>query len=251
MGWDIKRAIDGFGFADARCATFRNYTLVSCKETPASATNDIVLVFDNDRGKWVGRWNVPAACFAEYGGALYFGSSASRETYRLFHTATAQAKGSVSIGYRTRCATQWVSLGDGVHQEQFDTLAVRGYVNPTTRIIFRLYFDRSTEPYMQWSYDPVTATSTVLGATSEEVLGTVQIGTAPLGVELSSENDETGAFGELPFIAFFKVPAIPHTFVKMEWETDGAGTFAEINDVKANVTVLPAIAEAFVVDTES
>jgi len=250
IGWDIKRAIKDFDFTSARTYTFKNYTVVACKETEDSATNDLVLVYDNNRSKWVGEWNVPAQCFTEYDGSLYFGSSASREVYKMFTLDTVQDKAGTPIGYGFRAATQWINkTRDNSHLQQFDCLKFAGYIKLNTTVTFRLYYDFETEPTHTWQWDPTITPTAVLDATQEQVMGVTYLGSTPLGVDLT--NVEFGDYGEFRFLAYFRVPPTAHTYCKLQIETDGESQYLELTEIAANLIELKKIAEDYVLNSET
>jgi hypothetical protein len=252
IGWDIKRALRNSTFdGDTRTYTFKNYTLVAYKETSASTTNDKVIVFDHNRSVWVGEWNLPASSFIEYNGELYMGSSASKEVYKLFTEKTSQDKDGDLIGYKMRCATQWKNLTkDQAHQQNFDTIKIEGYIKLNTKVTFSLLYNFAATSTVSWTWDPNTQITNVLGTTEEEVLGVVEMGTAPLGIELD-EREDIGDYGEQRFIVYFKTKPINHNYVKLEWETDGTEKYLEITDISINAQTLPALKEDFILDIET
>jgi hypothetical protein len=222
---------------------------VACKASDDSDTNDVVLVFDNNRNVWIGKWNLPASTFTEYSNDLYMGSSASREVYKMLTDATVQDKGEL-IGYATKCATGWLNFTkDKAHQQIFDTVMIEGYVKLNTPITFKLFYDWNGQPATQWTWNPNDAEAQILNATSENVMGVTQQGVTPLGVELIDEEDEVT--DQKRFIVYFKVQQQPHTFVKLQWETDGKNQYAELTNIAANVMPVDNIKEDYITDVES
>ena len=249
VAWDIERAIRNYDFTTARAFTSKNYTFIATKETEDSETNDLVIVRDNNRGKWVGKWNLPAQCFTEYNGDVHFGSSASREVYKMMTTDTVVRKGTDLIGYTFRAATQWINkTSDKSHSQQFDTLKVGGFVKLNTPITFRLYYDFSLEPAKTFVWDPQEHPTCILGLSESQVLGVTYLGSTPLGVEGSE--DSFGDFGEVPFLTYIKVTPTVHNFVKIEIETDGESQYVEINELSANLSEVPNLNESLIVSHE-
>ncbi len=250
IGWDIKTAIRDFDFTSASTYTYKNYTFVAAKETSASTTNDLVLVYDNNRSKWVGKWNIPAQSFTEYNNTLYFGSSASREVYSMFTDDTVQLKGTTKIGYNFRVATQWINkTKDHSHLQQFSKLKVGGYIKLNTTATFRLYYDFGTEAAYSFDWDPQETPDAILGLTEEQVTGVTYLGSSPLGIDLSGT--DFGDFGEVRFLAYFNVPLTVHTYVKLEVETDGESKYIEITEFAANVNEVDKINESYILDSEN
>lgn len=251
IGWAIKNTTKNYDFTTARTYTFKQYSLIACKETSSSTSNDVILAYDNNRSVWVGKWNLPASCFTEYDGKLYMGSSASREVYEMFTDLRAQDKGSSGlIGYATKCKTGWLNMTkDTDHQQEFDMLCVEGYIKLNTPVTFSIYYDWQTEPTTSWIFDPASHTDNILDATAEETMGVTQMGVTPLGVELSE--DSTTLVDERRFIAFFKVQATPHTYVRLGWEVDGVSKFLEMTNIAANVRPIITLKEDYIIDTET
>jgi hypothetical protein len=250
VAWDIDRAIRNYDLSDSRAFTSKNYTFVATKESEDSLTNDSVLVRDNTRGRWVGKWNLPAQCFTEYNNEVYFGSSASREVYKMMTATTVQTKGTDLIGYTFRAATQWINkTSDKSHSEQFDTLKVGGFVKLNTPITFRLYYDFSLTASKEFTWDPQDNPTCILGLTEPQVLGVTYLGSTPLGVEGSE--DIFGDFGEVPFLTYIKIDPKAHNYVKLEIETDGENQYVEVTELAANITELPNLNEALISNFEA
>ena len=249
VAWDIDRATRNLDLTGSNSFTSKNYSFVAVKESEDSATNDIILVRDNTRGKWVGKWNLPAQCFTEYNNNLYFGSSASREVYKMMTATTVQTKGTDLIGYTFRAATQWINkTSDKSHSEQFDTLKVGGFIKLNTPITFRIYYDFSLEPAKTFTWNPQDHPTSILGLTTAQVLGVSYLGSSPIGVDGSE--DVFGDYGEVPFLTYIKVSPTAHNYVKVEVETDGENQYVEITQLGANITELPNLNEALISNFE-
>ena len=249
VAWDIDRATRNLDLTGSNSFTSKNYSFVAVKESEDSATNDIILVRDNTRGKWVGKWNLPAQCFTEYNNNLYFGSSASREVYKMMTATTVQTKGTDLIGYTFRAATQWINkTSDKSHSEQFDTLKVGGFIKLNTPITFRIYYDFSLEPAKTFTWNPQDHPKSILGLTPAQVLGVSYLGSSPIGVDGSE--DVFGDYGEVPFLTYIKVSPTAHNYVKVEVETDGENQYVEITQLGANITELPNLNEALITPFE-
>ena len=250
IAWPIKRSIRNFDFSVSKDKTYKNFTMIACKQSSASVTNDLVLVYDNNRQKWIGKWSLPANVFTEYDGNLYMGSAASREVYKMLTNETVQRKGDATTGYKMRCATQWVNQSpDLAHEQRFTKLLVEGYIKLNTNPTFRLYYDFAKEAEQSWVFHPSSHTKTILGVTAEETMGETPLGVTPLGVEVFDE--DVGDFGEFRFIAYFRVPERVHNYCRFEFETDGANQYLEVTGIKNNVTFLDVIREDYIIDTEN
>lgn len=236
LAWPIKRGIRNYDFSSVRGYTFRNYTVVAAKATSSSSTNDKVIVFDNNLQKWIGEWEIPAADFAVYNNELYFGSSASKEVYKMFTTRTTQVKGTDLLPYDTYCETHWVNKSsDQLSTQKFNMLAIAGYVRLNTPITFSLYYDFSTEAKHTWTFDPANQTiitNNILGDTAEASLGVTPLGVTPLSIELSAT--DIGDYNEQKFLIYYTLPFDDHIWAKLSWSTTGVDQYAEITDISAN-----------------
>lgn len=237
IAWPIKNAIRNYDFTSVRGWTFKNYTVIAAKETSNSNTNDKVLVYDNNLQKWIGEWNIPAADFAIYNNELYFASSASKEVYKMFTTSTTTKKGDSATGYDTYCETQWVNkTSDGLSTQNFNVLAVTGYVRLNTPITFGLCYDFNPVPKVTWTFDPALASVidyNIIGSTPGNSLGVTALGVTPLGVEVAAVS---GDHDEQRFIVYFLVPFVDHNWAKLSWSTSGSNKYLEITDIKSNFT---------------
>lgn len=232
LAWPIKRAIRKFSFDESRGKTFRNYTLLAAKETDDSETNDVIVLYDNNRQKWIGKWLIPGADFTIFNNELYAGSSASREVFKLFHTINSTVKGNNAISYDTLCATQWINkTPGGLGTQSFDTIAITGYITDNTPIDFGLYYDFETEARYTWTFDPASSSANILESTGELTLGSTPIGVTPLGIELG---EELGDYNERRFVVYYRVPADDHLWTKLQWASTGLNQYYEITDILAN-----------------
>jgi hypothetical protein len=249
IAWPIDHAIRNYDFNSSRQLTFKNHTLVACKENDNSTSNDIVLVYDNNRGVWVGKWNLPASCFSEYDAKAYMGSANSREVYKLFSNLyTSQEKNGAFIGYPVRCATGWNNYSkDGGHQQQFDTLMLEGYIKLNTKVEFSLYKDFELSPYKSFTWNPNKKSSCILGQSDEDVMGKTSLGDTPLGIELGTIDDDTGA---QRFVAYFKVPPIVHQYLRVEWKSDTDNGYIEITNLAGNITEVLPLNENYIINSE-
>lgn len=235
IAWPIKTAMRRYGTDKARIRNYRNYMVVSLKETTASDSNDIVIVYDNVYERWIGEWDIPAADFTTFNNDLYYFSSASNETYKMLTTRTAQVKGTTVIGYDAEVETNWVNRTQATISNQFFTmLTIRGWITLNTPITFSLSYDFSVEPTHTWVFDPATASGDIiLGDTAENVMGVTELGVTPLGVEIG---EETSEFGERPFYICYNVPQTIHSWVKLSWSTSNPDAYFDICDLQANFT---------------
>jgi len=235
LAWPIKNAIRNYSFDSVRGYTFKNYTVLAGKETASSLTNDKVLVFDNNLQKWIGEWNIPAADFAVYNNELYFASSSSKEVYKMFTTSTSTVKGSDVTGFDTYCETQWTNkTSDALSTQNFNILAVTGYVRLNTPITFGLCYDFNPIPHVTWTFDPALASVVdvnIVGSTPGNSMGVTALGVTPLGTEVAAAS---GDHDEQRFIVYFLVPYIDHNWAKLSWATSGSNKYVEITDIKSN-----------------
>jgi len=231
---DVKRTFDTYNFDSARGMSWRNYSIIACKETEDSETNDIVVVYDKNVQRWVGKWDIPASCFTVYDNELYLGSSASNEVYKMFTPTTATVKGADLIGYASDAVTNWVNkTPDGSHLQDFNIIRVTGYIRMNTTVTFNLYYDFGTQPELSWTFDPASATSTnmILQEVAES-----QIGVDPLGVTQFAAyvEDDVDAEDERRFVVYFVLPFRPHLWSSIGWNTDGVNKYVEVTEVSAN-----------------
>lgn len=232
LAFPIKRAIRHFDFDLNRGITFQNYTLIAAKKTSDSITNDLIILFDNNLQRWVGEWSLPAAAFTVYDNELYFGSSASREVYKMFTTLNSTVKGDVSLGYDTLVETQWGNKTEGGLQTQrFNTIGITGYIKLNTKLALSLFYDFEVEATHNWIFDPLNSVPMVLEGVGELTLGTAPIGVTPLGVELG---EEEGDFGERRFLVYYRVPFRDHVWMKMQMSSTGENQYFEVTDILAN-----------------
>lgn len=235
IAWPIKTAIRNYDFTSVRGWTFKNYTVIAAKQTDASSTNDKVLVFDNNLQKWIGEWNIPAADFAIYNNELYFASSASKEVYKMFTTSTSTVKGENVTGYDTYCETQWVNkTSDGLSTQNFNIVAVTGYIRLNTPVTFGLCYDFDPIPRVTWTFDPSLASVTaynIVGSTPGNTMGVTALGVTPLGTEVAAAS---GDHDEQRFVVYFLVPYLDHNWAKLSWATSGSNKYVEITDIRSN-----------------
>jgi hypothetical protein len=242
IGYPIKTLIKDYDFNSFRGRSHENFSFIAAKETSDSATNDKVLVYDRSISQWVGEWNLPAADFTTYDNNLYFGSSASRETYRMLTTDRYLKKGETVASYPTRVLSNWINKTKGQKFPQvFDTLVIEGYITLGTILTFELFFDFEKQATYSWSFDPTSTnlSDTLLSSTTTGTIGYHELGLEPIGFDLGEEGESE--IGERRFYVAYKIKPRVHQFVSLGWGsgTGASNPYYEIMDASANITQLP------------
>lgn len=234
-GYDVKRGIEFMDFGASRGATFKDKAVIACKETNDSTSNDIAIVYNFKRQRWEGIWDIDIADFFYYGNELYFASSATKETYKMFTEGFDKNKAGTHFPVNAFWKSGYLNYtGDNKGLQEFDTVCVTGWIASNTTMTFDLTYDfgSSGETY-SWEFSGVE-TQYIFGEPIYNVLGTFPLGVVPLGATLTEITDN-----KRKFLVYFRVPRKPCHWFQLGFGSNGIGQEWEVIDISVNVEAIP------------
>jgi len=246
ISYDVKKGVSLMDFTHFRGIEYQDRSIMSCRETEDSTSNDIAIVFNSQRQKWEGIWDMDAAEFFTYQALPHFVSSASKETYKMF-TGNDKNKAGTHFPVNAFWKSGYLNYTNtGINLQELNRIIVSGWIAANTTLTFDLSFDfGSTAETYSWDFSGVES-NYIFGEPVYNVLGQFPIGIVPLGMIGEEILDN-----KRKFLVVFNVPVKQHHWFQLGFGSNGVGQDWEITDVFFDIEVTPDINQALTKDTES
>lgn len=212
----IRPTVDAAVFNDSAAIVFDNKAYISAKQSDTSTHNDIVFVFNFEKGTWespIKGWNVSAWNIAD---AKLFGhSSINPESFQFLidRTADVRVTGTEETPIKALFISGDQNFGSRPIRKEFDAWYVEGFISANTTLTCRINYE--------YDGNKGTRTATILGTDGGIILDPVS--TAELGMEELAL--EELAFTETTLLPKFRLylttTSTPFYEISFEFESDG------------------------------
>jgi len=246
ISYDVKKGVSLMDFSNFRGIEYQDRSIMSCKETEDSTSNDVCVVFNSQRQRWEGVWDLDAADFFTYQSVPHFVSSSSKETYKMFEGID---KDKAGVHYPVN--SFWKSgylnyTKTGINLQELYSIIVSGWISSNTTLTFDLTYDfGNSADVTSWEFSGVES-DYIFGEPVYNVLGQFPLGVVPLGMIGEEILDN-----KRKFLVIFNVPAKQHHWFQFGFGSNGLGQDWEITDVFFEVEPTPDVNHNLIKDTES
>lgn len=232
----IRPTVNAADFSTAAGIFFGERAYIAARETPTSAFNDIVFVFNYQKNAWeLPRVGLNISCFFIYNNELYGGSSLNKETYKL-ETGHSIISGTT----RYPMAASWTSgshtFGNPFGMSRASSLYVEGYITSNTTLTVTLSYEYRGVGQQISGTISGTDDDYLLQDLSDADLGVIPLGVGSLGAGTEEATDR------LKFRVYFTFPEIPAYEIAVSFESDGIDQDWEVLRYAFNDIASPLLA---------
>lgn len=192
---NIRPTIADYDFTDAVAIFFDQKYLLSCKATSDASYNNRVLMYDYRTGGW-SIWYMNVNDWFIYAGNLYFASSSSRNTYKMFDGYEDTA----GIAIQSEFRTGYIDSSVG-HLEEMTAIYAEGSIATGTTMDYYINYNDGGRTLQVHKTINGSISNPYILTGSAPSFGTYSFGTTPFGGGLFA-----GATDMNKFRVYFAVP---------------------------------------------
>lgn len=215
----IKPTVDGMDFSNAKGVYWKNKAYFAARQTTASQSNDVLLVYNSRRQAWespilgfnVGDFSIGR--FSDNIEDLYFGSAVSPNVFKVTNNALDDIYG-VTANWRSREET----FGAPEILKSIDNFYVEGYIDDNTHLTITLLLDE--DGFTQ------TFSTTITGNENNNQYrftsdGYNVMGLNPFGFERFGSNEDLSGKKKFRIYLVKGLKRVPFYSAQVEFASDG------------------------------
>lgn len=190
IGHKVKRLLESRTFGTGRGFADQARIYVPGRSTSDEASNDVVLVYNQQNRAFEGDWQLRANFFESFNGKAYFGESNSSNVYQM-NIGNADVVGADRFGIDCEYESNFMNLtGSHAYSQAMSSLYFEGYITANEQINFFAKKDFAMDPFLSFSFLG-SEESLQDGSVIEGYLGGTPLGLRPIG-SFSEPLDENG-----------------------------------------------------------